>query len=364
MAPRSGGFAVGTHGLAAVVFQVASVGPAVALSKWVMRTLLLALPLMFLAACAMEDEGAEFFDTECADDCDVAVAKDTFYRVCYPGEGEPVCLTSYFVKPEPSSLKYPAGAPNNAALPAGNYRDAVAFLDLEEVYAEHGQEVKISPNFRLDEIASGWRCKDPGTGDALYTRLGCRWAVVQVHALEKLQQLRNALGPVEVVSGFRAPGYNAYGGGSGRATYSRHMWGDAIDFKPHSVSLTVAKKKCQELGAYYINLYSTHIHCDWRHLEVDKRFFGNHLAPQVAKNGTPTHEEEESPYSASIVSNGGVLVVDHHGFDEGEPLIEWHAFGHDGEVIATHHGGVFGPPNGAVSVQAIVAGWLQTRIEL
>jgi len=320
------------------------------------------LLLLALGACATDAGG--LVDIECTGDCDIAVDAEVFYRVCYPGDGERVCLESYFVKPVPAALTYPAGAPENAALPHGNYRDGVAFLDLEKIYAEHGQDVKVSPDFRLDEIAAGWRCTDPGTSAAMKAKLGCKWAIVQVHTIERLQELRNALGGIEVVSGYRSPGYNAYGGGSGRATYSRHMWGDALDFKPASVSLTAAKKKCEELGAYYINLYSTHIHCDWRHVPVDKRFFGNDLSAMMATVGGSEHDGETEPYSARIESTGGRLTVAHEGFDEGEPIVDWYAFDDAGSLLGVYRGPELAPPQGAASVKAVVAGWLETTVEL
>ncbi len=322
-----------------------------------------AVLLLALGACTANDGG--FADLECSGDCDIAVDQKVFYRVCYPGDGEKVCLETYFVSPVPEALQYPAGAPSNAELPHGNYRDGVAFLDLERIYVEHGQDVKVSSNFRLDEIASGWRCGDPGTSASMKLKLGCKWAIVQVHTIERLQQLRDALGAIEVVSGFRSPGYNAYGGGSGRATYSRHMWGDALDFKPASVSLATAKKKCEELGAYYINLYTTHIHCDWRHVAVDKRFFGNDVSAMMATTGeSGTHGEVTEPYRARIESAGGRLSVAHEGFDEGEPLVEWYAFDAAGAVLEMHRGPDLLPPPAAVSVKAVVAGWLEAQVEL
>lgn len=65
-----------------------------------------------------------------------------------------------------------------------------------------------------------------------------KYVAMSVRLLDKLeltlQELERMGHPVEnvgVVSGFRTPHYNEFGGSTGgRGTYSRHMYGDAMDF--------------------------------------------------------------------------------------------------------------------------------------
>jgi hypothetical protein len=279
---------------------------------------------------------------------DVITEKDT---VCFPGDGAELCLPVYQLDPVPEELVYGDGPGetyfnSNPQVPRDNYRAPTMFLDLEEVFAEHGDDVKIYPNFRLDEIGQ--------------RRVG-RWAVIQPHAYQHLQELRTALGPTSVVSGYRSPGYNASGGGAGRASNSRHLWGDAFDFDP-PVDLQVAKAKCEEMGAYFINLYTTHIHCDWRHRPVDERFFGPSM---IARRAIRSSDHDAvAAYQADIVSHGSALEVTHQGFDEGQPVIEWHALDALGNSIAAGSGQYFTPPPGTVSAHVTVAGWLVQTVEL
>jgi hypothetical protein len=138
------------------------------------------------------------------------------------------------------------------------------------------------------------------------------------------------------------------------------MWGDAFDFDP-PVSLEVAKKKCLEMGAYFTNLYTTHIHCDWRHEPVDSRFFGPGTA-RAARH--PSTERAAFGYAAEIEWVGDALAVHHEGFDEGEPVIEWRAFDQDGQLVDSGRGARFVPPMLAVRAQVIVAGWLTGELEI
>jgi hypothetical protein len=271
-------------------------------------------------------------------------------EVCFPGDGNELCLPLHHLDPLPDELVYPLGPAdsyfeNNPQVPRENYRAPLFFFDLQEAFEAHGDDVKIYPNFRLDELGQ--------------SRVG-RWAVIQPKAFDRLQTLREILGPTTVISGYRSPGYNASVGG---ASTSRHMWGDAFDFKP-PVDLQVAKRECEELGAYYINLYTTHIHCDWRHESVDERFFGEPLSlplPMAMRVGA----HDEPLYSASIdVGSNSVLSVDHAGFDEGEPLVEWVALDVHGNVVGSASGPEFAPPPSAARATVTVAGWLVRTVSL
>src|SRR5690606_36979728 len=77
------------------------------------------------------------------------------------------------------------------------------------------------------------------------------------------QAVRSQLGvPLIVNSGYRNPAYNASVGG---ATLSRHMYGDAADVTAQgAVSLQAIINACVAHGADFTQLYTSHVHCDWR----------------------------------------------------------------------------------------------------
>jgi hypothetical protein len=309
------------------------------------------LLVAMVTGCAAElDQEPCDFCVEPGDADDQTVDRQQVAEVCYPGDGQTqLCLPVYRFDPVPAELVYtqmPADSyfDGNPEVSRDNYRAPIAFLDLDEAFARHGQDVMLYPSFRLDEIGQ--------------ERVG-RWAVIQPHAFARLQALRDALGPTSVISGYRSPGYNSTGGGSGRASASRHMWGDAFDFDP-PVGLTTAKKKCLEMGAYFTNLYTTHIHCDWRQEPVDERFFGR--VGRAARH--PAADPAAFGYGAEIVWADDDLRVDYQGFDEGEPVVEWHALDASGESIAWGDGPRFEPPVGAVKVRVTVGGWLVRELAL
>lgn len=76
--------------------------------------------------------------------------------------------------------------------------------------------------------------------------------------LEKLDKLREKLGPLVVTSGFRCPTHNRNVGGS---TRSKHRLGIAADLKYHDLGKLV--KEATDLGLYTIR-YDTFVHVDDR----------------------------------------------------------------------------------------------------
>ncbi|MCB9673640.1 MAG: DUF882 domain-containing protein [Alphaproteobacteria bacterium] len=184
----------------------------------------------------------------------------------------------------------------------------------------------LAPNFRLDEIAQEYKG---------------RYAVVQPHAVDRLQDLRDELGPLVVNSGYRPPGYNASIGG---ATYSRHMYGDAFDIDPVNVSLTTLQSACYSHGAGYVGVYTTHMHCDWRDDTVSIEFFGT-------PNGTFTFQPPPFDAVVRFDSFGVELEAPAEGWDEGEPLREWTAYDADGYAIDSFVGEKYEPPADAASVE-------------
>ncbi|HHO53380.1 MAG TPA: hypothetical protein ENK18_21545 [Deltaproteobacteria bacterium] len=243
-------------------------------------------------------------------------------EACYPGvlEDYTACMPVVADSGFGSDYAYPA--------PIGaNYAAPTRYLDL---FVEDGSTM-IAPNFRLDEIAQDWKGQH---------------AVVQVHAIERLQELRDALGPLVINSGYRSPGYNASVGG---ASSSRHMYGDGFDIDPVSVTLTELESECYAAGAGYVQVYVSHVHCDWRNDTQEAIFYGA-AAPMVI---APLLAPEQ--LSVQVVAGpGGVLTAPAQGWDCGEPLREWVALGPAGEILGTATGRDFLPPEGTVEVEVTV----------
>lgn len=225
----------------------------------------------------------------------------------------------------PAGYNYPAplsGSPQ--------YREPVSYLDLTVVDGA----TKLAPNFALSEIAS------PVKG---------RYGVVQTHAIDRIQDVRDQLGALVINSGYRNIDYNA---GVGGATYSRHLYGDAFDIDPVSVSLQQLNTECNAQGAGYVGVYATHIHCDWRDDAVDTVFYGP-AARSAWLDPLPVHHAE-------LQGDDGVLSTTSFGWDEGEPLREWSAWSADGVLLELHVGQTYEPPAQAAEVRVRV-GMVLTR---
>ncbi len=244
-------------------------------------------------------------------------------EACYPSG----CLPVVEVSPG-SGYSYPSPLSGSA-----QYSRPVRYLDLDAIHPD----TRLSPNFALDELAQEWKG---------------RYAVVQVHAIERLQAVREDVGGLVVNSGYRSPGYN---GGVGGATYSRHMYGDGFDLDPSSVSLGTLADACYEQGASFVQLYSTHVHCDWRDDPLDPAFYGAYRSASWV--GEVPHLDAE------LLWAGDALVAPAEGWDEGEPLREWTAFAADGSVLAEATADTFVPPTDAVRVEVVVGRALVRTIE-
>lgn len=191
------------------------------------------------------------------------------------------------------------------------YAAPTAFLDLEEGSAVPNLEV--APNFVLSEFASA--------------RKG-RFAVLQPHLVERLQAVRDGIGsPVLVNSGYRSPGYNA--GIDGAAEWSRHLYGDAVDIASPESSLDALADQCEDEGASYVAVYTSHVHCDWRDHPLDPAFFAD---------GT-TARSDSRPPAVEVQQDGGhIILVRVSGFPEGTPLARWWAWDETGMLLASSTG--------------------------
>ncbi|MFO7567988.1 MAG: D-Ala-D-Ala carboxypeptidase family metallohydrolase [Enhygromyxa sp.] len=254
-----------------------------------------------------------------------------FDEACYlgPAKDNSVCFPIVAPNPLPSAYNYPAPYQGNV-----NYRAPLRYLDLEAI----DNVAAVAPNFTLDELAQVWKG---------------RYAVVQPHAVARLQDLRDALGAIAVNSGYRSPGYNANIGG---ATSSRHMYGDGFDLDPIEVPLATLEAACTQNAGFLVE-YASHVHCDWRGLPVDVGFFG---LPDVfdLQLDYPvfTAELERDPVS-------GEWLAPATGFDEGEPLRRWSAFDAEGRLLVEHRGPRFAAPPETAWVEVVVGAQIRLRSE-
>lgn len=204
------------------------------------------------------------------------------------------------------------------------YREPLAWLDLEV----EDPDLALAPNFLLSELAQEWKG---------------RWAVVQPHAVERVQAVRDQVGLLVVNSGYRSPAYNASVGG---VSSSRHMYGDAFDLDPGESSLDALADACAAQGAGYVGVYDTHIHCDWRNDPVDEAFFGP--APSSLRAAPlPVHRAE-------LQADGEGWRAPAEGWDEGEPLREWTARDAAGRLLSRGTGLYFLPPAGTRELSVVV----------
>ncbi len=253
-------------------------------------------------------------------DCDSTPSGDD---VCYPGADGRYnqCYTlDPMSNPPPSGYDYNE---NCEASYGAQYQSPDMLLDLTTADPDD----HIAPNFKLDELAHEWKGQ---------------YAVLQVHAVDKLQQLRDRLGPLVIISGYRSPGYNASVDG---ATCSRHMYGDAFNIQPQSSSFDALVDACEALGAGYIGVYNEWVHCDWRYDKLDPAYY--HGGSRLAYDDLPVLD-------ARLEVHDGVWTAPATGWDEGEPLREWTAFDQAGKVLTTARGASFVAPAGTAEVQVEV----------
>lgn len=262
-------------------------------------------------------------------------ADPNFEEACYlgPAKDNSVCFPIATPVPFPEGYDYPAPYQDSA-----NYRAPLRYLDLDTI----DPSVEIAPNFTLDEIAQTWKG---------------RYAVVQPHAIVRLQDLRDALGPIVVNSGYRPPGYNADIGG---ATHSRHMYGDGFDLDPVDVPLTTLEAACTQNAGFLVE-YETHVHCDWRGIDLDLGFFG---LPDMGDMGDMEGLQLDHPVMSATLERDPQTEewrAPATGFDEGEPLRRWYAFDADGRLLAEARGRSFAAPTDAAWVEVIVGAQVRLR---
>ena len=244
-------------------------------------------------------------------------------QVCFlgPNRSHDACVPIVAIG-NASGYSYPSPLNNN-------YRRPVKYIDLDAV----SSDTKIAPNFRLGEIAQ---------------RSKGRYAIVQPHAVEKLQEMRDKRGALRINSGYRSPGYNA--SISGSATRSRHMYGDAYDLKPLSSSINQLESTCTSVGGKLVE-YNSHVHCDFRFTPQDTNFYGSAL---LADEGLQPDLGLAFEIEAEVKEDAGVFTAPAAGFDEGEPARYWSAYDAEGNLLAEAKGEQFVAPEGAATIEVSV----------
>lgn len=252
---------------------------------------------------------------------DTSVPEPSGEEVCYLGADRKGVTCLPLVDYDPAwgdDYEYPDPLSGSA-----QYRAPIRFLDLNAVDAA----TKLAPNFVLSEVAQDWKG---------------RYAVFQPHAVERLQDIRDAIGgPLTINSGYRNISYNASVGGAGS---SRHVYGDAADMASSLADLEELGELCADLGAGYIGYYASHVHCDWRDDPLEPAFYGSAFAPAAAPK--PEHRARLVP--------GPTWTAPAEGWDEGEPLREWRAYDAAGALIAEARGDTFTPPTLTAEVEVTV----------
>jgi uncharacterized protein YcbK (DUF882 family) len=110
-------------------------------------------------------------------------------------------------------------------------------------------KIKVSKNFMLSEF----QCKD-----------GSELVKLDENLLDKLQQLRDMVGPVQIVSAYRTPEYNKKVGG---APKSQHVEGKAADIKVKGMTPLQVAMAAEKVGFTGIGVY-THDGNSFTHVDV------------------------------------------------------------------------------------------------
>lgn len=170
-------------------------------------------------------------------------------EVCYLGEDRSgtTCLPLVaFYADLPDGYAYPPGVRDD-----GQDRPPLGLVDIQDV----SPSLLLAPNFALEELAQ--------------LEVG-RWAVMQPHAVESLQAMRDAAGSIGVLTGYLSPSANA---AAGLDPYERYQYGDGFDLEPYDVSVAELSDLCVQQGGAVVE-FDTHVHCELSSVPLDEAFFG------------------------------------------------------------------------------------------
>lgn len=110
-------------------------------------------------------------------------------------------------------------------------------------------EAQLTKNFKLSEFKC--RCK----------REDCSYTLLDLELVIKLQEIRDAIGPLKVTSGFRCEAHNEAVGGS---PTSQHMEGTAADLIPSQGTIEALSDVASSIPMDGIGIYNRFVHVDTR----------------------------------------------------------------------------------------------------
>jgi Peptidase M15 len=215
-------------------------------------------------------------------------------------------------------------------LPAGNLQDAnrdyvypnpnnFSDVDMRPQYIAPSYFFDLSNIDANKKIASNFKI-----GDFMSARKG-RYGLFSSDVVTKLQSIRNNLKrAVYVTSGYRSPGYNRNTDGAAR--WSRHTYGDAVDFYVEGKSIDSLVQVCKNQNSSFELTYTRHIHCDWRENKLDPAFYdSSHHQPFSLLRPMTMAQIYSSQSDFNFEANGNLITVsantpaqieDHHDSDE------------------------------------------------
>lgn len=296
--------------------------------------------ILYLAVCS----GFLFFSGN--------VFSENKKAACYSSDSKSICLPTvsfskiqhhedYFYRDPHTDSDFPSG------FNAEQYLPPQYLVDLKGLHPEK----PISRNFNLIEFM------DPEKGE---------YGVFSSLVVSFLQEMRDHLAsPLFVNSGYRSPGYNSRLAGS--AKWSRHTFGDAVDLSSFEHSIEELKEACVLFGATFFQVYSSHVHCDWRGAPADPQFFQRRpqtLTMEMLAADIATHTKIEKKWSGKNLS----LSATHPpAEDAGVLLYLWSLKGPNGAFFqSTGANPTFNfekLPRGTYFISVVVGGFVEIESE-
>jgi hypothetical protein len=240
-------------------------------------------------------------------------------QVCYPGlNNVPACfkLTPLDSSIEQSPLYRYLDPEEDPSFPeefdGAQYRAPTRAIDLRQ--SRGSQE--LTEHFTRAELMLG----NDQRG---------QYGIFSPAAAAQLEKVRmEADEAITVSSGYRSPGQNGVIGG---AQWSRHTFGDGVDLVVESAEYEKLGKTCLKHGANFCQVYTDHVHCDWRELPLDGAFFAKPNPPQPSPLSSLTYRiEQASRITVSAKRRGAwgraqtlVLGVETWVEDDGTPTYQW-----------------------------------------
>lgn len=181
-------------------------------------------------------------------------------EVCFQGKtsGTGVCLKPRTATPNELTDQYQYGDPfkDSSFPPKANpqlYLAPQKYLDLKKLDPQLALSPKILVSQVLNTVRYPFGLFSPSSVSYL---------------TDVAQNLPFAM---TITSGYRSPGYNATLPGA--AKWSRHLYGDAVDIAAAGKEISQVEAVCTKMGASFTQIYSDHVHCDWRLVPLPPAYF-------------------------------------------------------------------------------------------